>query len=257
MEVKKEVKLEGKYVYCVIGSGERKNLGSGLGGNRVYTIPYRDISAVVSDTPMVEYEPNEVNVLQHERVVENAMREYTVLPLGFGNVFINEDRVRWLLARFYLTFKTYLKKLENRVEVGVKVFYDIEAAKQEVEKTSDEVKRLKEEVASRSDKEAHFLREKLNTLIERETLKVASERAYKYGVEIHETLKKCTEDTHLMKRIGGEMILNGAFLIHKDKVVDFKKELEKVKKEYEGRGLRFQYSGPWPPYNFARMHIGK
>ena len=257
MDVEKELRYEGKYVYCIIWSGERKNFGRGLRGNTVYTIPYMDISAVVSDTPIVEYEPNEVNVLQHERVVENAMREHTVLPLGFGNVFINEDRVRWLLARFYPTFKTYLKRLENKVEVGLKVFYDIEATKQEVEKTSEEVKRLKEEIALRPDKEGRFLKEKLNIIIEREALKVASERAYKYGVEIYETLKKCSEDTHLMKRIGEDMILNGAFLVHKDKVVDFEKELERVKKEYEDRGLRFQYSGPWPPYNFARIHIGK
>jgi len=257
LEIKKEVKHEGKYVYCVIESGERKNFGRGLGGYTVYTIPYRDISAVVSDTPIVEYEPNEINVIQHEKVVENAMREHTVLPLGFGNVFINEDRVKWLLARSYLTFKTYLKKLENKVEVGVKVFYDIEATKQEVERTSDEVRRIKEEMALKPDREAHFFKEKLNILIEHEALKMASERAYKYGLEIYETLKNCAEDTYLMKRIGGEMILNGAFLIHKNKITDFEKELEKVKKEYEGKGLRFQYSGPWPPYNFARIRVGR
>jgi len=230
-----EVKHEGKYVYCVIGSGGGENLGNGLGGYPVYIIPYRDISAVVSDTPMVEYEPNEVNVLLHERVVENAMREHTVLPLGFGNIFINEDKVKWLLARFYPTLKTHLKRLENKVEVGVKVFYDIEATKQEVERTSREIKRLRE----------------------REALKVAGERAYKYGVEIYETLKNCAEDTHLMKRIGSDMILNGAFLIHKDKIADFEGELEKVKRLYEGKGLKFQYSGPWPPYNFARIRIGR
>jgi len=252
-----EVKHEGKYVYCVMGSGEGENLGNGLGGHPVYTITYRAISAVVSDTPMVEYEPNEVNVLLHERVVENAMRGHTVLPLGFGNIFINEDKVKWMLVRFYLTFKTHLKRLENKVEVGVKVFYDIEATKQEVERTSGEVKRLREEMASKPDREVHFLKEKLNIMMEREALKAAGERAYKYGVEIYGILKNCAEDTHLMKRIGSDMILNGAFLIHKDKIADFEGELEKVKKEYEGKGLKFQYSGPWPPYNFARIRIGR
>lgn len=257
MEIRKEAKHEGKYVYCVIGSAGRKEFGRGLGGNTVYTIPYRDISAVVSDTQIIEYGPNEVNVLQHERVVESVMREHTVLPLGFGNVFINENRVKWLLARFYLTFKTYLKKLENKVEVGVKVFYDMEATKQELERTSEVVKRLKEEIATKPDKEGHLLKEKLNIVIKREALRVASERAYKYGVEIYETLKRRAEDTRLMKRIGGDMILNGAFLIHKGEITDFKKELERVKRDYEAKGLKFQCSGPWPPYNFARIHIGK
>jgi hypothetical protein len=257
LDVAKEVKYAGKYVYCVMGSGERKSFGTGLGGKPVYTIPYRDISAVVSDTPIIEYEPNEVNVIQQEKVVENVMREHTVLPLGFGSVFVNEDRVRFVLARFYQTFKVYLNKLENKVEVGVKVFYDVEAMKREIEKTNDEVKRLKEEITSKPDEETHLLKEKLNIIIEGEALRVASERAYQYGVEVYEALKKCAEDTYLMKRIGGDMILNGAFLIHKDKICDFERELEKIKKKYESKELKFQYSGPWPPYNFARIHIGK
>jgi len=44
----------------------------GIEGNAVYTIPYRGISAVVSDTPPVEYESNEANALTHEKVVKRV-----------------------------------------------------------------------------------------------------------------------------------------------------------------------------------------
>jgi len=221
---------QGKYVYCVIRGSEKRRFGNGFNGGIVYTIPYRDISAVVSDTPLVEYEPNEANALIHEEVVERVMQEHTVIPLGFGNVFIDENRLKWLMAKFYLTFKTYLRKLEGKVEVGVKVFYDLEVAKRELE-------------AEYATGENYY--NKIN------------EKAYRYGVMVYEALKKCAEDASLMKRIGENMIVNGAFLVKKEKIQVFKGELEKLEKENADRGLKFQFSGPWPPYNFTRIHISR
>ncbi len=232
---------QGKYVYCVIKGSEKRSFGRGFNGNTVYTVPYRDISAVVSDTPPIEYEPNEANALMHEEIVERIMQEHTVLPLGFGNVFINESRVKWLLAKFYPTFKTYLKKLEGKVEVGVKVFYDSEAAKRELETPNIKVEEGDEDLAKRVVEEKYY--NKIN------------EKAYEYGVKIYEALKKHAEDVHLMKRIGGNMVLNGAFLIQKERIEEFKSELEKLEEGHADKGLKIQFSGPWPPYNFVRIHI--
>lgn len=71
-----------------------------------------------------------------------------MLPLGFGNTFIDEGRVRWLLARYYSTFKAYLRKIEGKVEVGVKVFYDLDVAKRELEAACSESEGRKELSAS-------------------------------------------------------------------------------------------------------------
>jgi len=230
---------QGKYVYCVVKEAEKRTFGRGFGGNIVYTIPYRDISAVVSETPPVEYEPNETNALVHEEVVERVMQERTVIPLGFGNIFIDESRVRWLLARFYWTFKTYLQKLEGKAEVGVKVFYDLEVAKRELQ-------------AFESKSQENLL-----SRVSEENSKKINEKAYEYGLKLYDALKKHAEDTHLMKRIGGNMILNSAFLVRKTKIQDFKTELEKLEEEYADKGLKLQFSGPWPPYNFSRIHISR
>src|SRR5512135_2782856 len=45
----------GKYVYCIIRSDRQHDFGSiGIGGGqRVMTVAYRDLAAVVSDTPIV------------------------------------------------------------------------------------------------------------------------------------------------------------------------------------------------------------
>ena len=79
---------EGKYVYCIIRHQTPRDFGDiGIGGGaRVYTVHHEDLAAVVSDTPIVIYDPTRENVLAHEFVNETVMREFTV---------INEDDSRW------------------------------------------------------------------------------------------------------------------------------------------------------------------
>src|SRR5262245_24491591 len=80
----------GKYVYCVIKSETPLKFGPiGIGGEPadVHTINYRDVAAVVSDTPMEVLDATRENVLAHERVNEAVMRQHTVIPMSFGTVF--------------------------------------------------------------------------------------------------------------------------------------------------------------------------
>src|SRR5204863_5508873 len=81
------VPLEGgKYVYCIIRSERQREFGGiGIGGGqRVYTVHHNDLAAVVSDTPIVIYDPTRENVLAHEFVNETVMKENTVIPMSFG-----------------------------------------------------------------------------------------------------------------------------------------------------------------------------
>lgn len=253
----REVHYESKYVYCIIEGAERQNFGRiGIDGTTVYTIPYNNISAVVSDTPLREYEPSEANALAHEKVVEHIMQKHTVLPLGFGNIFINENRVKWLLTKFYRTFRIYLKKLDGKVEMGVKVFYDLETARRNIENTNNEIKKLKEKLASEHLKKDQISREKLVTAISRKFAEDVTKKAYEHGVRIYEVLSKAAMDSRLIKRISDDMIMNGTFLIDRDRMTEFEKILETLGREYENKGLKFLRSGPWPPYNFAYMQIG-
>ena len=57
----------GKYVYCVIRSDRMREFGAiGIGGGRkVFTVAFRDLAAVVSDTP-IERENDEISRLKDE-----------------------------------------------------------------------------------------------------------------------------------------------------------------------------------------------
>jgi hypothetical protein len=114
-------KEEGKYFYCAIMSSEEKRFGKiGMENNEVYTIPHRDIAAVVSDSPMIDYELSEDNTRRHEEVIRQVMNEYSVLPTEFGTVIKNKIILKRLLKKAYEPTKDGLKMVDSMVELGVK-----------------------------------------------------------------------------------------------------------------------------------------
>src|SRR5689334_18930348 len=119
----KAVDARGKYVYCIIQSSEALKfgpLGIGVEPADVHTINYRDIAAVVSDTPIEVHDPTRENVLAHERVNETVMRKHTVIPMSFGTVFKTRDDIVELLRSAYDAFRDVLLKMDNKIELGLK-----------------------------------------------------------------------------------------------------------------------------------------
>ncbi|MFQ6076435.1 MAG: GvpL/GvpF family gas vesicle protein [Candidatus Bathyarchaeia archaeon] len=256
------VKQEGRYVYGVIPCGEKRSFGKiGINGNEVYTMPHKDISAVVDDIIPTEYDPDETKMLAHFSVIERLMQKYTVIPVAYGSAFLREDRVNWMLATLYNQLKDYLGRLENKVEMGLKVFWDPEDVKREVEEIGGKIEELTRDIAASRPQDLGEATKKILDTID----------DYKWGREwrgsedlilkccyaekIHDTLRKLPEDTRISRLIGDKMILNESFLIYPDKVKGFEEELEKIRDEYVGRGLEFQLSGPFAPFNFACIYI--
>ncbi|NHV97328.1 MAG: GvpL/GvpF family gas vesicle protein [Thaumarchaeota archaeon] len=117
---------EGRYVYCIIPwDGSDRSLSFGEIGiensGEVYTIPYGDVAAVVSNAPFKEYTPNKENAYAHIQVMTLVMREHTVLPMAFGMVFKNEEVLRRVLERSRDELRKALNEIEGKAEFGVKV----------------------------------------------------------------------------------------------------------------------------------------
>ena len=109
-------------------------------------INYKDIAAVVSDTSLTICEPTRKNMSAHNRVLEAFIKDYTVLPARFGLISDSENKIRGLLTKYYPTLKEHIKRLENRMEVGVKVFYEKQAVIDILEGESQKLTRLKKEI---------------------------------------------------------------------------------------------------------------
>src|SRR6202140_501773 len=87
------IPTEGKHGSLLIRTDPPREVGEiGIGsGARVFTVSHKDLAAVVSDTPIVIYDPTRENVLAHEFVNETVMREFTLIPMSFGTIFRSEN----------------------------------------------------------------------------------------------------------------------------------------------------------------------
>jgi len=262
-------KRETKYVYCIIPGDERRVFsreGIGGPGNQVHTIPYRDISAVVSDASLEPPEPTIECVLAHEGVIEEVMAEHTVLPLRFGIVFASEARVKEMLEENYRGYKENLVRLHGKVELGLKVLWEEEKIRREVERASERVARFREEMAGRAQEskrargtpamrgKGYYLQMKLEkdvTQLEQlvgEEMEVARESA---ALPIFQDLRGRAVDACLTRLLDQSTILNAAFLVYQEEMEVFSQRVEELKSANVEKGVEFALSGPWPPYNFV------
>ncbi|MBC7790677.1 MAG: GvpL/GvpF family gas vesicle protein [Anaerolineae bacterium] len=243
----------GKYVYCIIRLNKLRefgNIGIGEGANRVYSVKHRDLVAVVSDTPIVIYDPTRENVLAHELVNETVMREFSVIPMSFGTVFRSEEDVVELLRSTYQAFTDVLDKMQDKIEFGLKILWERDKVIAEIERTNDEIRKLKEEITRNTQSSTYFARMQLGRLIEA-ALEVNSNQ---YVADVHETLKQVTVASRSNKPIGDRMILNAAFLVERNRDIDFDEKVRAISRKYENL-LTFKYTGPWPPYNFVNIKL--
>jgi hypothetical protein len=242
----------GKYVYCIVRSDRQREFGAiGIGGGqRVFTVAFDDLAAVVSDTPIVIYDPTRDNVLAHEFVNETVMKEFTVIPMSFGTVFRSEDDVTELLRSTYQAFSDVLDKMQDKIEFGLKVLWDRERVIANLERENDEIRRLKDEISRHTTTSTYFARMQLGRLVDSALEEISS----RYVADIHEALKPAAVASRSNKPIGDRMIVNAAFLVDRAQEQAFDERVKDTSRRYEDV-LSFKYSGPWPPYNFVNIKL--
>lgn len=244
---------EGKYVYCIIETDVPRSFGSmGIGGrgDDVYTVHHKGLAAVVSNTPIVVYDPTRENVFAHEQVNETVMREFTVLPMAFGALFRTEDDIIELMRGTYDALRDVLAKMEGKVEFGLKVNWDRERVIAELEEVNEEIRHLKEQITSRTTGSTYFARMQLGRLVET----ALTDQADAYIREVYSSLRDTAVASRANKPIGDKMIMNAAFLIEREREAEFDQKVKEIAAKYEGK-LSFKYTGPWPPYNFVHIRL--
>ena len=241
----------GKYVYCIVQSEQSLLFGPlGIGSDpaEVHTVHYRDIAAVVSNTPMVVQDPTRDNVLAHQRVNETVMRDHTVIPMSFGTVFKTDDDIIELLRSAYDAFRDVLTKMEDKFEFGLKVLWDREQIIREIEEEDEDIRRLKGEISSQKGS-TYFARMQYGRMIDA-ALQARSEH---YVLQIFEALRGVSVASRSNKPIGDRMIMNAAFLVARDAEEGFDARVKDIGQRYDK--LTFKYTGPWPPYNFVNIRL--
>ena len=255
------VKEEGRYLYCVAEAWEKVRLGEiGIESEEVYTLPYKDICAVVHNCPAQPYKSDDQEVVRtwvmtHQKVVEAAWERWgVVLPLSFDTIVkgetgdsVEQNLETWL-EQEYQNLKMKMERVRGRAEYGVQVFWDLRLAAQDLTETSPEIKKLDEEIKTKPRGLAYMYRQKLENLIKKE-METKADECFK---DFYLRIRKHADDVRVEKtknaEPGWQMILNLSCLVYRDKCKELGEELDSINRL---KGFSVRFSGPWPPYSFV------
>lgn len=246
---------EGKYLYCIIPSMHDRNFGPiGVGGrgDEVLTIGYEDLTMVVSNHPLSQITGSRENLLAHERVIEEVMKEFaSVLPIRFGTIAANADEIRNLLGRRYREFKNLLRDMEHLVELGVKgEWINMEVVFKEIENDNEKIRLEKKKIRSRHGKNDIQDREKIGKMVKDALQLKKTEEAMK----VVEALRRSAYEYKFNNTSGDEHFLNASFLVGRGRENEFDNIMNELGEKYKDR-VKFAYAGPFAVFNFVNITI--
>lgn len=235
----------------------------GFEDKNVYLIPFKDISAVVSDVSEENFsqeviDKNIKNIRWlaekgqiHERVVDKVMQKTTIMPMKFCTIFKTKENVENMLEEKYGDFKFNLRNLKDKIEMGVKVYFDTTQLKEKIKQESEEIKNLEKEAKKKTPGAAYFEKKKIDILLKEEVRRKLLRSTKDVLDKIKVFAEKFKQNELINKKITNkDMLLNAVFLINKFDVSKFKEKVDKIKLEY--RDFKFEMWGPFPPYNFIK-----
>lgn len=254
----------GRYVYCIMPTIEKKQWGQiGLDGQPVYTLSYKDISALVHDCPLEPYQGNDETVKEwvwtHSQVVDAAWTEATVvLPMTFDCIVrpmegrtVEETMIAWLHAE-YDGFKAKLEEFKGKVELGVQIFWLVDAVSAKIMQANEEIRSLRQEMEHKPKGMAYFYQQKVEKALKRE-LEAKADKDYR---DCYQRITSYAEDVRVNKvkrpAKGMQSLLNLSLLLKKDRVQALGEELDRMKME---EAVEIHFTGPWPPYSFVSKAI--
>jgi len=246
---------EGKYIYCITETKQERNFGPiGIGrkADEVLTIGYDDLSMVVSNYPITKITANRENMLVHQKVIEEVMKEFdSVLPVRFGTIASSADEIRNLLDRRYREFKSALTDMDHKVELGVKgIWKNMDVIFNEIVEDNREIKSLKEKITSDTNGNNNQVKIEAGKMVEQALQKKKEQEAER----IVDALRRTAFEHKLNKTIGDEMFINAAFLASKGREKEFDNIMDDLSDEYQDR-MKFMYAGPLPVFNFVNIVI--
>ncbi len=248
--------MTGRYIYGIIERSEAESFGSiGINGGEVYTISGADIACLVSDSPFFDYrsmpKPDVgTHISIYQSVIEQVMKNYTLIPVKFGTIAKNEDEVREILLKGYQELRETLDKMENKIEFDVVVLWsEFDSVLKEIGEEK-EIKALKAKIAGQE--QALSLQDKIK--IGQAVKSILDKRRDEILEFIQNALNRIAIDTCGSVCLGDKMIMNTAFLIEKEKETQFDKTLNELDNRLQGK-VNFRCVGPLPPYSFSQIEV--
>jgi hypothetical protein len=200
----------------------------------------------------------ERKIRAHEQVLERVLAGASVVPFRFCTVYRSEAELRRFLSEQGTGLAEVLRRVDGRVELGVKAFVDRERFAAGLAERTDDARELESRAAGAEGGRAYMERRRLDQLVAKELERFATEVVETSHARLLAAAEEGTLGPLQSPEVSGrsdEMLLNGAYLVPTDGG-DLEEAVAGLARQYAELGVSFEVTGPWPPYNFVPKEVG-
>jgi len=261
------------YVYGIVRDGfDAARSPAGLDDGAVTLVKRGPLAALVSKLAASEYGADAIErnsgevawlsprAMAHDRILTWAQEHGGVIPLPMFSLWGSEQA----LARTLDDQQARLGRVFDRVagadEFGLRVHRRDAVMLDAIDDLDPHIAQLRREAQTAAPGQRYLLERKIAEQ-GRGAVRAASHRM---AQQIFDGLKSIARDALARPLIpavdpgGGAarvpdatLVLNGAFLVDRKRIDEFRSAVGALVRDYQPRGLSFDFTGPWPPYNFV------
>jgi hypothetical protein len=250
------------YVYAVLAEPWAGEL-TGINGQPVRWIIEGGLTAAVSDVPIEEFGEEPLNESVRDmtwlepRAVEHQNVNYrlheavdAIIPLAFGTVFRDDERVRQMLRDRAAPLAERLEVVRGCGEWVVALELLAEPAPEVVAQASPAIQALRADIESSPPGRAHLLRRRMAELERDEARRMR-------GLAADETLASLSAVAADIYReplpvdTVAQPLLRVSVLVRRQDEAQFIAEVERLQTRWPEPTYRWLVTGPWAPYRFG------
>lgn len=244
---------EGRYLYAIVGADAPEGMilkGLGINQGDVYPIISGEIAVMVSNVPDKKIRPERRHLAAHQGVLRRLMETTTPLPMAFGIIADSTGKVKKILSQNRSEFLEHIRRFEGRVEMGLKVTWDVPNIFDYFVMTHAELKELRDRFFGARHNPTQEQKIEIGRTFER----LLNEDREAYTRQVSELLSGYCVEVREGKCSNENEVMNLACLVGRDDMKRFEEGIFEAANQFDNN-FAFDYNGPWAPHNFISMEL--
>jgi len=256
------------YVYGIVRDGfDPARAPSGLDDAPIELVKSGRIAALASRMPSSAYGPATIEqntadvawlsprAMAHDRVLTWAQDHGGVIPMPMFSLWRSDAALGKSLTQRATGLAGVFKRVHGADEFGLRVYRRDDAMLATIHEQDKGMAKLRAAAQGASPGQRYLLERKYAEQGKQAVLD-ASAKAAKHIFTGLKNLSRAAVARPLAEKAKASaaeatLVLNGAFLVDRSKVDAFREAVGAIVRDYQPRGLTFDFTGPWPPYNFV------
>ena len=251
------------YLYAVLPRPVAEEV-RGIEDRPVRWLVEGDLVAAVGNVPAADFDEGPLNEriqdlrwLEPRAVAHQAVNARlhelspALLPLAFGTVFRNDERVRTLLRQEGPHLRERLARVAGRSEWVLALHRNQDAALASLD-ASPALRELEAEVRAASPGRAYLLKRRLAEARQAELRRVDAEVEARLSAAVGEITDAVFAEPLPVEAAEGPT-WRGSLLVDRTREADLVESLDNVRTHLEQRGYTLLLTGPWPAYRFGGL----